>query len=116
MKVNKDFELFRKEFTKWQNMFGLNGWKVYFKHEPLEGCFASIHNDLDCMVSTVTLNSVVQDKDKPFKNIKQSAKHEAIHLLLARLELNGMARFSSSADIYESCEELVHKLEGLLQS
>jgi len=113
--MSRDFEVFKKEFKKWQQRFGLNGWKVYFKHEPLDSAFAEIETNLDGMVATVILNSKLPDKDKPFKEVKRSAKHEAIHLLTARLEYNGRARFSSSAEIYESAEELNNKLYDLIR-
>ena len=66
------------------------------------------------MVATVRLNSKLPNKDKPFKDIKGSAKHEALHLLVGRLEQNGRYRFTSENEIYESVEELVFKLESLI--
>jgi len=112
--MNKDFELFQKEFKKWQEKFGLTGWAVYFKYEPLERSFADIAINLEDMVATVRLNSDLPDKDKPHKDIKRSAKHEAIHLLVGRLEFNGRYRFVSDGEISESGEELVRKLENLI--
>jgi len=112
--MNKDFELFQKEFKKWQKLFGLNGYKVYFKYEPDDSCFASLTVNLSDMVATVRLNSELPDKDKPHKDVRQSAKHEALHLLVARLEKNGKYRYSTENEIYEATEELVHKLEGLM--
>jgi len=114
MKTNKDFALFQKEFTKWQKLFGLTGYKVYFKHEPLEKGFAEIAIGLGVMVATVQLNSNLPDKDKPFKDIKRDAKHEALHLLIGRLENNGKYRYSTEAEIDEAAEELVVKLEDLI--
>jgi hypothetical protein len=112
--MNEDFELFQDEFKKWQEKFGLTGYKVYFKYEPLECHFACVEVNLDNMVATVTLNSELPDKDKAFKDIKTTAKHEAIYLLLARLEKNGRYRFVTETEIYETTEELVHKLEHLI--
>ena len=111
----KDFELFQWEFRKWQQRFGLNGYKVYFKHEPIEESFAEISISQGDMVVTVKLNSKLPDKDKPDKDIKRSAKHEALHLLVGRLEQNGRYRFCSSSEIYEATEELVFRLEGLIK-
>ena len=112
--MNKDFELFQKEFKKWQKLFGLTGYRVCFKYEPLEGRFAEIALSQGDMMATVRLNNSLPDKDKPHKNIKQDAKHEAIHLLLARLAEDGKYRYSTEAEIYEAVEELVHRLEGLI--
>ena len=109
-----DFELFQQEFNKWQHHLGLTGYKVYFKHEPIESSFANIHINQGGMVATVTLNSKLPDKDIPFKDVKRSAKHEALHLLVGRLEHNGRYRYSSENEIYEAVEELVFKLEELI--
>ena len=54
------------------------------------------------------------DKDKPFKDIKRSAKHEALHLLLQRLEHRAQCRYVAEEEIYEAVEELVFKLEELI--
>jgi len=112
--MNKDFALFQKEFKRWQKLFGLTGYKVYFKYEPEEGYFASLSVNQGNMVATATLNSELPDKDKPFKDIKRTAKHEAIHLLVSRLEKDGRYRFTSEDEIYEATEELVFRLEDLI--
>ena len=115
MESNKDFELFQSEFKKWQVKFSLTGYKVYFKYEPLDGAFADTVIQQTDMVVTVRLNSKLPEKDKPFKDIKRSAKHEAIHLLLGRLEQNGRHRYISSDEMYEATEELVFKLGELIR-
>ena len=114
MTTNKDFIAFRSEFKKWQKIFGLTGYRVYFDHEPLGDSFADMNIDQTNMVATIRLNSKLSDKDKPHKDIKRSAKHEAIHLLIGRLEMNGRYRYSTAEEIYEATEELVFRLEGLI--
>ncbi|KKL19470.1 hypothetical protein LCGC14_2465140 [marine sediment metagenome] len=114
-KQDKDFTLFQKYFKEYQRRFGLNGYSVYFKYEPLSSGFANISTNQGEMVVTVRLNSRLPRKDKPFKDIKQSAKHEALHLLLCRLEQNGRYRFIAEGEIYEATEEVVHRLEGLIE-
>jgi len=110
---NKDFKLFQEEFEKWQERFGLTGYKVYFKYEPLDDSFASISVNQEGMIATVTLNSL--DRKNPLKEIKRSAKHEALHLLLARLERRAKSRFANEDEIYELVEELTNKLECLIE-
>ena len=113
-KARQDFELFQKEFKKWQDKFGLTGYRVYFKYEPIDSAFADIKINQGEMVVTTRLNSKLPDKDKPHRDIRHSAKHEAIHLLIGRLEQNARWRYSSEAEIYEATEELVFRLEGLI--
>lgn len=112
--MKKDFIAFQKHFKEYQQRFGLTGYKVYFKYEVLEESFAQIEAEAGKMVATVTLNSHLLDKDKPHKDIRRDAKHEAIHLLLARVDNNARYRFATSAEIYEAEEELVNKLEELI--
>ena len=110
-----EFKLFQKYFLEYQKLFGLGGYKVYFKHEPLADGFANITVAQADMVATVRLNSALSDREKPFMDVKQSAKHEALHLLLMRLEQLADYRYAQTSEICESVEELVHKLEGLIK-
>lgn len=107
-----DFVLFKETFTNYQKLFGLTGYKVYFKYEPIDkDCYADITTNQNSMVATVRLNSDGKDE---FRNVKQSAKHEAIHLLLYRLEHLTISRFLHEEEESEAVEELVFKLEGLI--
>jgi len=113
--MNKDFAQFQKHFKHYQQRFGLTGYKAYFKHEPLQESFANITASQSTMVATVRLNSKLPEEDKPFKDIKRTAKHEAIHLLLERLVSNAKYRYAAATEIDESAEELVYKLEELIE-
>ena len=113
--MNKDFADFQRYFKEYQELFGLTGYKVYFRHEPLDGCFAKVAVQQLDMVATVYLDSVLPEQFKSFKNIKGSAKHEALHLLVSRLENRAISRFASEDEIYEAVEELVRKLEDLVK-
>lgn len=112
----KDFDLFKRTFTKYQEGFGLLGYTVYLKYEPIEsGEFANITVSQDEMVATVRLNSKLGKEDKQFKHVELSAKHEATHLLLNRLEYLARCRYYiGSDDISEECESLVNKLCRLI--
>lgn len=112
--MNKEFALFQSEFKKWQKVFGLTGYRIYFKAEPLEKSFADISIDQEQMVATVRFNSKLSAKDKPHQDIKRDARHEALHLLIGRLEMNGRYRHASSGEIYEATEELVNRLGDLI--
>ena len=113
--MNKDFELFKKTFTRYQNKFGLTGWRISFSHGTLDGAHAEMTPNLSCMVASVRLNSVPHKHDNNWGDIKGHAKHEAIHLLLQRLVTNGSTRYISESEIYESTEEVVRKLENLIE-
>ena len=112
--ANRDFEIFKREFLKYQKLFGLTGWKVYFKYEESDVSFASIQMDFDNSVATVRLNSHLPDKDHPFKDVRRSAKHEVIHLLLGRIEGEARARYTTQGTLGEALEEAIHRLESLI--
>ena len=112
---DNDFLLFQRYFKEYQQLFGLTGYKVYFKHKPLSSSFAEITiNQID-MVAIVILNNKLLAKHRPFMDIRRSAKHEALHLLLGRLENRAKSRYVAEAEIYEAVEELVFKLEDLIK-
>ena len=110
-KPNKDFELFKREFKKWQTRFGLNGYQVYFYHEDIGDCFATITVTQAKRVASARLDT----KKSADCNIKKSAKHEALHLLCAKLQDCAIKRYTSEEEILESDEELVVRLQGLIE-
>jgi len=112
--MDKDFGLFQSEFKKWQKLFGLGGYAIHFKYEPLGDSFAAIAINQDEMTATARLNSELPNKDKNHKDIKRDARHEALHLLLGKLEHLAKSRYTTNDEIYEADEELVHKLEDLI--
>ena len=113
-KQDKEFLTFQHEFKKWQKIFGLTGYQVYFHHEPREGCFSAITIDQSQMLAIVTLNSDVPPEHWRHRNIKEIAKHEALHLLAGRLQEAALNRYSTEEQILEAAEELVVRLEGLV--
>lgn len=108
--MKSDFGTFKKVFTHYQEIFGLNGYAVHFEVGDLTGRFAEITIEQDDMVATAKLNSTTRGEQ-----VVSSAKHEAIHLLLSRLESRALDRFTTGREIAESSEELVRKLERLIR-
>ena len=104
------FEQFKTEFLKRQEQFDLNGYKVYFRKEPLVGCFADITVNQEGLVATVRYSNEVDQDDNPV----YSAKHEAIHLLLARLLDLAERRYVSEAELSEANEEAVRRLDKII--
>ena len=107
--MNKYSE-FKKWFKYYQSRFGLLGWDVRFEQKKLKDSYATISPNLDGMTALVTL-----DIETSAKEIKASARHEALHLLIGRLSGNASYRYASKEDMYETCEELVNKLCKLIK-
>jgi len=115
MKVaQKDFRLFRKYFMEYRKLFGLTGYRIYFRFEPLgDGTTANITVEYERSIATVRLGSSPYNEDD--FDIKSFARHEALHLLLGRFNHKAYARFVSEDEIREANEEVVMKLEQLVK-
>ena len=113
-KDNKGFELFQKEFKRYQEYFGLLGYEARFEFESIDSAAASLDIKQEDMVVYVTLNSKLHKPEKTVAELKRNAKHEALHLLTGRMRSYAYARHIMGADIYEANEELVRKLEKLI--
>jgi hypothetical protein len=116
--TDKHFEIFKTEARFWINKFHLNNWKVYFNFEKLDvDAFALCSSDMLGKVATLSLNidhSSLGLEDL-ITAVKAHAKHEVLHLLISRVTSCGKYRFVSQ-DMYEEAgEELVRKLENIIQ-
>ena len=114
-RTKTDFADFKRYFKEYQRKFGLAGYRVYFKHQPMGGYFAEVSYRQNEMVATVKFNSKLKDAGAGWRDIKGHAKHEALHLLVARLSHLAATRFAVEDQIDEAEEELINKLEGLIK-
>ena len=109
-----NFTKFKKEFTKWQNKFGLNNYIVCFE----KGDADEMDAYADIIINQPQMRAIVRfsnDKiDGQYLTPEEAGKHEAIHLLLGRMSVNGKSRYVSYDDYYEAEEELVNRLYKLL--
>ena len=117
-KTNKEhFNLFKSECQKWIDKLKLDNWKIYFAHEEMEGVYARIFPDIKTNVATIKMNTEwsMFAIDNLEESIKNAAKHEVIHLLLARLSEYGHKKDYTHDNMFEAEEELVRKLEKIIQ-
>lgn len=111
----EEFEVFCKEFKRWQRYLGLDGYQVYFQHKPLD-VFADICINQTCSIATVRVNSQLPPKDIPFADPAAHAQHEVLHLLLGRLEAGARARYAVAENIDEALEELCRRIARVIKS
>jgi hypothetical protein len=116
MKTSKAyFNRFRKEFQRWQGLLGLTQYRVYFEHKPLNGAWARLYVQEQDKVATATLTTEVARADVGSDDGPEAhAKHEAIHLLLHRMEFLGQERYTASDEIHDEAEAIVNRLERVL--
>jgi len=106
--------LFKKTFLRYVKILGLTDYQVYFKHEYIQEAFATLENYEPGKIITVKMTTELYGFDAKVFNPVTSAKHEAVHLLLARIQYLAGNRYVTESSIDEEIEGLVRKLEVLL--
>lgn len=113
----KKFDIFKKECQHWIDRFELNNWGTEIKIDEkpsTDRCLAYIINDDESFLSSIFFVPL-NNKESSIESINYSAKHEVIHLLLARLSALGRKRHCSGDEIYAAEEELVQKLLKIIK-
>jgi hypothetical protein len=110
----KDFKQFVASFKKYQDLLGLHDFQVYFKHKSLERCFANCVVNCTDRCATVSFGTELEDEDFEDSDPVKSGKHEALHLLIHKLEWLADHRFVTQEQIDTEVEGLVNKLVDLI--
>ncbi len=107
----RDFDKFKAEFLHWVDEFGLVGYRLIFDHTPTKDSHADIIIDEEGKLAVICLSSIL---NPDFCGAEEHAKHEALHLLLSRLEYLGGLRYARDGEIKEESEKLIRILQKLL--
>ena len=108
--TKRQFNQFKRVFKSEQKRLNLNEYVVSFKLKKLKDCWACIDADAEGCVAIVEVN----DTTWPDDMVATTAKHECIHLLLARLVEMGGRRFADETEFAHEEERVVMILEKLL--
>lgn len=117
----RDFELFKKEFMKWYEIFGLMHVEVLFQHkfadddeDDAQDCYAYTTFDSVGMVSGVVLIKEWDDT-KPTKYlIKKTAFHECMEVFLFHLRDCANSRFIEPREIGEEFHRVIRTMEAVV--
>lgn len=108
------FKLFKKEFKKWVDIFGLKGWEVEYKHTPSGDSLAWMNADLVGRVATIGLAPVWERTKTTTHEIKKCAFHEASELLLYKMRSLAKYRYATLYEIDEENHNIIRTLEGVI--
>ena len=108
--TQKDFKEFKAEFNRMVEILGLKNWNLTFSLEKInDSTMADIHYDCSARFANVRLNtSKLTDK-----SLKDFARHEVYHLLLADLYDSATNRYISKSELDQIEEGVVVTLEKL---
>ncbi len=113
--TKKDFERFKKEFLRWVEKLGLKDYRFTFYHKMLNNDYAKIDiNESGKNVCVFLTNQINKFDIEGWESPELHAKHEAIHVLLFKLEHLGRQRYVSPGEFDDESEALVRVLEKVL--
>ena len=118
MTSQKDFETFVEYCEEYRKAWGLFGWKIFYHHSELQDCYASTTVNLRDRTLRIDLSKSWSDEERPITDttLKQTARHEMIHALLARMHALSYTRWAGDAEIDEAWEEAIRLIENVLDS
>ena len=116
--TEEQYEEFKKAFTDWQDRLNLNDYRVFFelglREYSEDTCFAEIDIAHDGKAATVRLSKTMDPENAEDFKPELSAKHEAAHLFLNKLEHVARCRYIRPDDISDTVEGMVRVLEKVL--
>lgn len=112
--TTKHFQTFKNECLSFQNKWGLTGWELFFEHIKLDGIYATVDMDLATRNARLEFAKDWPDNKITDEIIRETAKHEMIHLILGRINCLSRARYTTEAEINEANEEATKLLEKII--
>lgn len=110
----KEFATFKAECHRWIKIFGLTEWKIHYHFEEIENGLAAINRDFEGKIARISLNPFQERCTKREVNVKRSARHEILHLLLGELEWMEGRRVISSQSWSAAEHGVIRRLEAML--
>jgi len=121
MKTTKaHFEMFKKEFRKYVEFFGLKDFHYSFYHEPLEFSYAEVRSVSSGRRYEVYLNSEIPDEEftsdiKPNDFIKHLAFHECCECLLCGVREMACNRKFDPEELDREVHGVINRLQNAIQ-
>lgn len=111
-----EFNRFRLSFRVWVREFGLDKTYTYrFEHKRLDGSIAEVEKDVDAGSICVSFATVIEGENRHlYEGPEALARHEALHVLLARLIYLAGERYVTEKELDAAEHEVIVKLEGLI--
>lgn len=105
------FNFFRKCFLEYADRFGLLGWDMEFAYTNKKGEKACVEYDFNTCNALISVNDMLPEST----NLKELARHEAIHLMLAGTDFVAAMRCVTPEELTRANEEVTVKLTKLIR-
>ena len=108
------FRIFERECRKWIKIFGLYDWEVFIQHNKIESR-AEINYNLRNKLATITFSKEWTNYNHiPVQDIRLTAFHEVMELMLARLVVVGRSRWVDESESDEASHDVIRRLEHVV--
>uniref|UniRef100_A0A6M3LNY7 Uncharacterized protein n=1 Tax=viral metagenome TaxID=1070528 RepID=A0A6M3LNY7_9ZZZZ len=117
--TQKQFELFKSECQKWIDRFEISHWDIVYEHKAEKGNYANTLRNIESLNAVIGLGEELDIDGLDLgisidDYIKVLAKHEVLHILCGKVSEYGTSREFTFTDIRRAEEELVRKLEKII--
>ncbi len=116
--TKKDFSIFVERCKYWIKVFGLTEWEINFRHESggktMSDSFSWIITDNEGNQFTIISLNTERERTPSAENLKEDARHEVLHLLLADLCNAGEERYVSRDQLHKAEHMVIRRLEKVL--
>jgi len=114
--IENDLAIYKTEFLKWTEVFGLLGWSFYFKLDDLKGNYGDILYNMVGRTATVRLNKKMEKELYSIEQVKQTAFHECCELFLGRLVSLAEYRYATADEIEEETHSIIRTMEYIKEN
>lgn len=111
-----EFRLFKQECRFWIRRLGLKDWRVTIFRVPLLGnTVGECRYDMGNRLATIVVSNRRWTKNHFRREIRRTAKHEVIELLLCRLDGLARRRDVTFSELEEARHQIVRTLEKVVR-
>lgn len=109
----KHFDIFKKETLKWIEYFGLKDWEIRLEHATDEENMAYVLINSVNRFAMIGLSKTWSCKPS-VKELKQSAFHEVLELLLEKIVFTASKGSLGDVEIQEAKHDVIRRLENTI--
>lgn len=111
----KHFAAFRQACEQYRQKLGLTDWAFEYRHSDEHGhCLAAVHRANEDKIATIVLSTEGSDTPVTPAEIREAARHEVLHVLLAELEDLAMSRVNPRERWAAAEHAVIHRIEKFI--
>lgn len=111
----KHFEAFKVACEHYRQKLGLTDWEFCYRHSDEHGrVLAAVHRDNEAKIATLVLSTDWDETRITPAGLREAARHEVLHVLLAELEDLAMSRINPRERWVAAEHAVIHRIERFL--